>query len=320
MWQLVFVFAVGICVSAIYFKSKGKFNRPAETPEHVTVADGSESLNIQYNEMISEVSSLIRESLEKAEVDREIEMARSVQSTILPKPSASYRNIDVAGQSYVAGSCGGDWWYHACSGDTVTVWLGDVTGHGIASALVASASRAVASTLRFSQSERSMSDYLRLMNDVIFDMTNGEIYLTLICLRMDLKTGLIEIGNASHPAPIRLDRDGQDAEKSFSLVEAPLNPPIGCKKGVDFQTAKIPLGASSALFLYSDGLLDMPEPEGLRWNLKGVCRFLGQAFLQTDDTTALIGKVDQFLPRAIQIGLPDDVTFVAVGAKTAESL
>lgn len=307
-------------VSAIYFKSKGRVHRPVETPEHVTVADGSESLNIQYNEMISEVSSLIRESLEKAEVDREIEMARSVQSTILPKPSASYQNIDVAGRSYVAGSCGGDWWYHACSGDggTVTVWLGDVTGHGIASALVASASRAVASTLRISQSEQSVSEYLRLMNDVIFDMTNGEIYLTLICLKMDLKTGLIEIGNASHPAPVHLDRGVQDGEQSFSLVEAPLNPPIGYKKGVDFETTKMSLSASSVLFLYSDGLLDMPEPEGLRWNLKGVCRYLGQAFLQADSTEALVGKVDQFLPRAIQIGLPDDVTFVAVGSKTAK--
>lgn len=311
MLYVVLAFIVGFAVAALVFrfvKPASQKIEPAPLLEAQTT-DNSSALNIQYNEMISEISSLVQESLEKAKIDREIEIARSVQNTILPPASRDYDNISVSGRSYVAGSCGGDWWYHARVKDTVIVWLGDVTGHGVASALVASASRAVASSLQLTHLNHSLAEWLEIMNEVIFDMTQGEIYLTLVCAKINIATGEVEIANASHPSVFSL---GSVNAPQVEILDEPLNPPIGREACRQYKTMKTTLNPQSGIFLISDGLLDIQVPKDTRWNLKGVCQYLKNSFAEKKNSVGVTEKVDELLPKAMSFGLPDDVTFVTI--------
>ena len=273
-------------------------------------------LNFRYNEMISEIADLIRDARERERVDQEIMMARAVQKTLLPAESMAYGDFNIAGRSYTAGSCGGDWWYHARSGDHLAVWLGDVLGHGIASALVASACRATAGVLHLQSPEASVTEYFRVMNDVIHSMTDGEIYVTGVCMKINLATGDVEIGSASHPATLVIN----EAKGVSRPLPTPLSSPLGLKPHESYVSSHFRIGEGEGVFLMTDGLLDLNTRPGVRWSLPRILNYLTQALAQERSSDGMVRAIESFVFDHASGEMIDDTTYVAIYRDPAVSL
>lgn len=273
-------------------------------------------LNFRYNDLISEIADMIRDARERERVDQEIAMARAVQKTLLPPDSMQYDDFNIAGRSYVAGSCGGDWWYHARSGDILNVWIGDVLGHGIASALVASACRATAGVLHMEEPQARVSDYLSIMNEVIHSMTAGEIYVTGVCMKVNLKTGAVEIGSASHPATLIVN----EAKGGSRPVQTPISSPLGLQTGERFTSTHFQIKPGEGVFLMTDGLLDLNTRPGVRWSLPRILSFLATALVDARSSAGLINAVESFIFDNGQGELVDDTTYVALYRSEAEEM
>ncbi|MBX3022419.1 MAG: serine/threonine-protein phosphatase [Bdellovibrionales bacterium] len=284
-------------------------------PELIESLESTSSgdLNLRYNEMISEMASLVRESLMRQRLKNEMDMASAVQKALMPPSSMDYGHFSVSGRCYAAESCGGDWWFHARRGDKLLVWIGDVLGHDIGAALVASACRGTVSALHVENIDAPVEQQMSIMNDVIYSMTKGEVYLTAICLEVDLLTGDLEIGTASHPPCIAVR--GQETGSGF--IETPMDPPLGLSPGHKFQRTLARLEPGQGLFLMTDGLMEVPTREGTHWREPRLMRLLSTAVMQQHHADGLIQALEQYIFSIGSGDLSDDMTYVAVHRKAA---
>lgn len=288
------------------------FSARANAPSTVELAVVTD-LNLRYNEMISEVATLVRESSERQRLDSEIEMARAVQKAIMPAPEMEYGEYAVAGRCYAAESCGGDWWFHARTGNKLLVWIGDVLGHDIAAALVASACRATVQALLVEDRRVTVSEQMAIMNDVIFSMTGGDVYLTGICLELNLETGDLEVGSASHP-PFLLLGGNDERPSRFELGPYP---PLGRAPGQEFPSMRLKLAPGQGLFLMTDGLWELPTARNVPLREPRLVKMLARFFQQRPSAQALIADLDEFVFTHGSGKLIDDITYVALHRKKA---
>ena len=99
-------------------------------------------------EIRKHVNAALREAETKRQLERlehDMQVARSIQQSLLPSTAPQIEGFQIAGWNQPADQTGGDYfdWQHLPSG-RVVVALGDVTGHGIGSALLAAVCRAYA--------------------------------------------------------------------------------------------------------------------------------------------------------------------------------
>lgn len=285
----------------------------AAKPKMKYMADSAD-LNFRYNEMISEMASLVRESAVQQRLQNELEMARAVQKALMPAPAMDYEDFSVSGRCYAAESCGGDWWYHVRSGDKLLVWIGDVLGHDIAAALVASACRATVTALRIQNPDASVSQQMEIMNDVIHSMTKGDVYLTAICMEVNLRTGEVEVGSASHPPFFVLQNPN---EPRPAPLRVPNNPPLGLSAAQKFQSSRMTMQPGQGLFLMTDGLLEVPTTANVPIREPRLIKLLN-GFLQRKPTAnGVVSSLEEYIYANGSGELADDVTYVAVHRKKA---
>ena len=107
-----------------------------ETRVEVSSTDEIGLLGENFNYMADRLLILMRETAEKATLEKELEVARTIQETLVPPPDLVVRPfINLAGYFMPASQCGGDWWtVHDLPDGRVLEVIGDVTGHGVPSA------------------------------------------------------------------------------------------------------------------------------------------------------------------------------------------
>ena len=103
-----------------------------------------------FNHMAERIGVLLSEAKQKATLEKELEVARVIQESLLPPSTLiDARCLRLRGFFRSASICGGDWWSYAeLPGGKVLVVIGDVTGHGVSSAMITAAAKSCCDTLR----------------------------------------------------------------------------------------------------------------------------------------------------------------------------
>lgn len=96
-----------------------------------------------FNVMADEIRALLVDQAHKASLEKEMSLARQVQQAMLPPETLDEHGaMKVIGYCMPASSCGGDWWtYRKLSNGRMLLVVGDATGHGIHSAMIAATAR-----------------------------------------------------------------------------------------------------------------------------------------------------------------------------------
>lgn len=179
-------------------------------------------------------------------LESELQLARSVQSDLQPKPHSVSPQMDFAAIAVAADHVGGDFYdiFEAASGQ-IAIVLGDVSGKGVPAALLVSVLQgAIRSSMTF-QHELACER----INRMLCERTACERFATLFWGVFDSTNGTLRYVNAGHAAPMLIQHDQNRIER---LDEG--GPVLGLLPGARYSARTVRIEGSDTLVLYSDGI------------------------------------------------------------------
>lgn len=246
-------------------------------------------------------ANLYREAREKAKIDHEMSLARTIQSGLLRQPEeVPFAEIFV--HSHAARIVGGDLYNTTLRPDgALGVALGDVSGKGISAALIMAMVQGHLGVLH--ELGHPIGEFPVVLNRNLNRYSTGNRFVTL-AVGAVYPDGKLELANAAH-CPVVLLRAG-----GGEVTIEPGGPMLGILPGANWQAECCQLGPGDILVLVSDGITESFSPRGEEFGLEGVTRVararaaespetLGRAVLDaaaahragreaTDDVTLLV--------------------------------
>lgn len=213
-------------------------------------------------------------------VDKELDIAASIQSALLPEGSLENETVKVVAHMEQARIVGGDWFDYWIDGDRLVILVGDAAGSGIPAALLATLTM---SAVRAEAVERrDMLEVMVKANNAIFPHRLEDRFITIIFGELDLRTLQFRYVNAGHNDPYLIRRGGE-----VLSLESERRSILGAFEKLDLQVETVQLEPGDRLFFYTDGVVDCRDarrrPFGekrLRRYLKGSGSRAAEAFLQ----------------------------------------
>lgn len=198
---------------------------------------------------------------EQRALEQDLALAARIQRDLLPRADMRIDGWDFAYHYAPASTVSGDY-VDVIPGTRGDVYflVGDVAGHGVASAMLMSHLSALLRTLI--SLDLSLCDIIERANRAFCDSTPSSHYATLVCGRA-CPSGQVEICNAGHPPPLVLHREHCTRIEATGL-------PIGMFCTGRFSSRTVELGTGDALLLYTDGLPDAQNPAGLEYGLERI--------------------------------------------------
>jgi PAS domain S-box-containing protein len=182
--------------------------------------------------------------------------AQRIQEHLLPKGPPALPGFDIAGASYPAEFVGGDYFDYIQMGDgTICIGLGDVTGHGFASALLMASTHALLRTLAPIHS--NLGEILALSNTALFRETEANRFVTLLLGHLNPRTRSFSYSSAGHPPGYVLDALGniKVALESTAI-------PLGLMPNTAFPViGPMVLDPGDIVLLLTDGILEAQSPD-----------------------------------------------------------
>ena len=200
-----------------------------------------------------------------AKIREDLIVAEMVQKRYLPALDKDLGAIAFAGKFEPAFHTSGDIFnYCRISKDEYCLFAVDVSGHGVASALLA-VSVCEALTVngtpqrlitQKSDGGRVGRDPAAVVADLNTRFASGETdhYFTIIYALVDVAAGRLRFCQAGHPPLIHIGASGK------ARLVGDGGPPVGMLPDVTFETHEIPLSSGDRLYLYSDGLSEAENP------------------------------------------------------------
>lgn len=203
-----------------------------------------------------ENAMLHERDVEWARVQQDLDAARAIQRSLLPKSMPEIASFSIAGRSTTCYEVGGDYLDTVLLPDgTHLMVVADVAGKGLASAIVATSFR---SALRSLASQPLALEELAVRMGQQHWEEGAEArrrYVTAFFLRLHPAVGEIEVVNAGHnPAALLL------AGGNVHMIEAS-GTPLGMLPGVRYTAARFRFPPGSRILLYTDGLTEVFQGE-----------------------------------------------------------
>ncbi len=201
----------------------------------------------------------------QARIQTEIELARSVQTRLLPSKPMQIEGYDICGESRPAFEVGGDFFDFFSAPNTPFVFaLGDVSGKGLSAALVMTMSRtAIRSAAAFAPSPLTI---MKLANHNLYDdFTELDKLTTVFIGKCDPESERIIFANAGHSPVVYTDR-----ETHAVMLEADA-PPLGVLPTYIGASGRVDMPPGSVLIIATDGFV---EAENEADEMYGYNRFL----------------------------------------------
>ncbi len=248
---------------------------------------------------------LLLEFASKQKMQRDLDIARTIQQQILPKQAPQIEGFDVAGWNRPADETGGDYFdFFQRADGSVAISIADATGHGIGPALVTAECRAL---LRASLNGGSdLSKAVTRVNNLLCEDLPPDRFVTAFVSLVSPNSGEVPYLAAGH-GPALVVRDNGDVEQYDST-----GVPLGIMPEFAFDMATpIQLGQGDSLVIVTDGMFEWRNPHGEEYGInrlsESLCRYRGLA------PAEMIDKVYQELLCFAQ-GEPqsDDLTAVVI--------
>jgi len=223
-----------------------------------------ESMNLQLSESMDQLrNTTLRLAEAKREaLEKELQLARSIQLSMVPPAEVIDAGAArIRGMLEPASFCGGDFWTYVRSGERVLLLIGDVTGHGVASAMIAGTAKSCLDTLSLGGAGAGvgwppLDRLMETMNDVVHRAAGGRLVMTAFAVEVDPERRALGYCAAGHN-PQLLVRPG--GGKPVSLFEP--SPRLGDEPGSRFVVKTAPYAPGDRLVLYTDGVVERAGPK-----------------------------------------------------------
>jgi phosphoserine phosphatase RsbU/P len=198
-------------------------------------------------------SQLVHREEQMIEVQKELDVARRIQTSILPAAAPRHDQLAIASRYLSMTAVAGDFYeYLELGPGKVGFLIADVTGHGVPAALIASMVKiAISAQLPFAHDP---AEVLAGMNRILCGKMQGQ-FVTAAYLYLDLEQALMRYAAAGHP-PLFIIRDQESPEP---IIENGLM--LGILPSACYQAREAPLQPGTRFVLYTDGLLEAADSQ-----------------------------------------------------------
>lgn len=258
------------------------------------------------------------------EMETDLALAREMQLALLPRQfpafppgvEAAASALNFAHGYLPSTSVSGDF-FHVLPLDAnrAGLFICDVMGHGVRSALVTAMLRVLVQEAATASAEPGamLARVNRGLMEIIPSET-GLMFVTAAYAIIDVERRLVQWGSAGHPAPVLLCRESGAAE-FLALPRGDFNPALGIFPQAAFHTYERSLQAADVLLFYTDGLFEVEDAAGDQLGLEGLLadvQALAGAPLQ-ELVHGVLAEVRSYSAR----GFEDDVCLLAAEFESA---
>jgi sigma-B regulation protein RsbU (phosphoserine phosphatase) len=234
------------------------------------IGELAESFNTMTADLRSHVDRLATEHAEREKLERDLDLAREIQRSLLPKGEPNAPGFEIAGWNLWMDKTGGDYfdWLDVPDG-RIILTLADVTGHGIGPALIVAACRAYmrAST---SAAEMNLEQAIAHVNDLLHADMPEDRFITAVVGLLEPATARMKLISAGQ-APLLFYEAATDTVHNWNAD----GPPLAVIGGVDFAGAReIEFRSGDMLVLTTDGFFEWPDPSGEEFGIDRLVEFV----------------------------------------------
>ena len=287
-----------VMVDAVHQLAKGDFSARM----NLATGDERDLLAQAFNEMVPQLKEMMR-------MRRGLEMAQEVQQSLLPREIPDLPGLDIAATTVYCYETGGDYFdFFPCGQDCegLGVVVGDVTGHGVAAALLMTTARALL-RMRAVQPGTIAEVVTSVNQQLTLDTYEAGSFMTLFYLAVDQANRSLRWVRAGHDPAIFYDSTTDQFEELLGSGVA-----LGVEKDWHYEgNEKTGLGTGQIIFLGTDGIWETRNIDGEMFGkerLHEIIRSNGQKPAK-EIQNEVLAELDKFQGSTVP---EDDVTIVVI--------
>jgi serine phosphatase RsbU (regulator of sigma subunit) len=318
---VVFAALIGWIISELSMVIGGRIDR-AETARNLAQAD-LQALNAELEERVQKRTLELRKK--NQQMAEEFRMARELQLALLPQQFPSVPPHVADDQSalrflslyFPTGDVGGDFFsVFRVEESAAGVFICDVTGHGVRSALITSMIRGlVQEHADVAVDPGALLTRVNHALAIILKEARTTMFASCFYLVADVKKAELRFANAGHPCPLHIRQGSPPAEKLQG--SGGVGPVIGILPSVNYHTSNRSMSQGDLVMLFTDGLFEVADPARNRFSLQQLETTVNRhAALPPEE---FFGRVlDDIRQFSKQHAFDDDVCIVGVQIRHTE--
>ncbi len=253
LWFGLLSFALSIAVGASLAR---QFLAPitalTEGVRHMRGGTFRHRIPVFDRDELGDLSAAFNSTMESLE---QLSVAKTIQERLFPNEPLVLPGFAIHGRSVTASELGGDYFdYFALGPDRAVILIGDVAGHGAASALLMAMAKAIVT--QEARRDPRPSAVLHAVNRMIFDSLQKRSMMTFFYGLLETGPATLTFANAGHNSPYWFTADGRVSELPASGF------PLGTRRHASFAEQTLQLAPGDDVWFYTDGIVETPSPDG----------------------------------------------------------
>ena len=257
----------------------------------------------KFNKLTEAVISLVDKAATAKELQDQIRDAGAVQKLLVPPTGVfEQKGLTYSSTFKPCMACGGDWWsIHELDEHRTMIILGDITGHGVAAAMIAGTAKGAFDAIAH-EGPRSVVESI---HNMLQQPGKEDQAMTCAIGVVDRQKSTIEMTSAGHPFQLLIDSKGV-----ASPIIATGNP-LGVLDQAFATSTVRPFNVNDSIVFYSDGITECINPKGQFFGDRRFRKAIKNAKFDSADNmrASIMQEVDKHRQDA---ALEDDLTLVVV--------
>lgn len=251
---------------------------------------------------------------EKRRMDHDLDVARQIQTSLLPKKLPQFSGVEISAFSIPALEIGGDFFdVIRIDEDHVGMAVADVSGKGIAGAIMMSVCRGVLRTE--ARSSLSPAEVLCSVNRTLSEDVTEDMFVSMLYMVLNVRTLQLRVARAGHTEPIVHPGYVGGARTIESRGMA-----VGLAEPEMFDQAMeertLTLQPGDTIVAYTDGVTEANDEAGREWGLLNLVQTIEIAVVQNETAAQVVSEVRTQLTQFAGDRPPyDDMTLVVIQIK-----
>ncbi len=237
-------------------------------------------------------------------MERELEVARTIQASFLPDDLPQQPGWEVAAHYRAARQVGGDFYdFFQVDERRWAIVVADVADKGVPAALFMVLSRTLLRAVGLNR--HSPLETLRRVNQLLLHDSRSDLFVTVWYGLWDVETGRVQYSSAGHNPPLLVHADG-----SAELLSA-RGLALGVVPEIVLHEAEVTLKPGDLLLAYTDGVTEALRADEAEFGVVGLQSTVTslRKGAARDIVQGLVRALDRFVEGAPQF---DDMTFVVL--------
>ncbi len=249
---------------------------------------------------------------EKKRLDHDLEIAREIQSILLPSSPPVVEGYELSGVNVPARQVSGDYFdYIAVNDHQMGVAIADVSGKGVPASLIMAMCRSVLRGTAMGQT--SAAEVLRRVNMQLYPDIKEDMFISMAYLIIDSQNGGVTLARAGHDAPLLFRAKTGNVEKL-----SPKGMALGIDSGEVFNRVcddfRIEMESGDCVLLYTDGATEALNIDGTEFGLARLAESLSETASQ--GAAAIVRRVTADVKSFVaHYPQHDDITLIALRRK-----